>query len=127
MQLSPAQQSALIVQAPHAGTQACPLHTNCGPPEPAPGLGTQGARLQQSALDRHCRPAPTQLDPVQRGTPTLSGLHVSLWQLPEQQSHDALQLMLASRQTSPLGLHERGLRQLPRTFGGEMLHAPGAL
>jgi len=70
--------------------------------------------LQQSALDAHACPGARHAAPVHRGTPTLSGLHVSLFsQLPAQQSHDALQDIVASLQTSPLGLHPIGLRHTP--------------
>jgi hypothetical protein len=131
-QLSPAQQSALTVQAPQADTQVVEEQTNLGTPASAPasaaaGLGTQGTSLQQSALERHAAPAFTQVEFVQRGTPTLSGLQVSLWQLPLQQSHDAVHDALARRHTSPFGLQDIGLRQTPRTFPGEIEHAPGWL
>ena len=90
------------------------------------GLGTQGRPPQQSALLEHDCPAATQLAPVQRGTPTLSVLQVS-WvsQLPAQQSHDALQLIVLSLQTSPFGLHPIGLRHTPRG-PPEWTHAPAA-
>jgi hypothetical protein len=48
----PAQQSAVVVQAPPAGTHALP-QTNGGEPL---GFGTQGL-LQQSALVAHAVPA----------------------------------------------------------------------
>jgi hypothetical protein len=84
-------------------------------------LGTHGRPPQQSALDEQAWPAATQLTPVHRGTPMRSGLHVSIVsQLPEQQSHEALQLIVDSLQTSPFGLHECpasswnvGFRQTP--------------
>jgi hypothetical protein len=77
-------------------------------------LGTHGTPLQQSALDAHAPPALAHCIPAQRGTPTLSCLHVSIVsQLPEQQSHDELQLIAASLQTSPFGLHPEGRRQTP--------------
>jgi hypothetical protein len=70
--------------------------------------------LQQSALEAHAPPELTHCVPVQRGTPTLSCLHVSIVsQLPEQQSHDELQLIVASLQTSPFGLQPMGRRQMP--------------
>jgi hypothetical protein len=77
-------------------------------------FGTHGSPPQQSALVEQALPAAVQAAFVQRGTPTLSGLHVS-WvsQLPEQQSHEALHDLLASLQTSPFGLQEIGLRQTP--------------
>ena len=107
----PGQQSALLEQAPHAGTHEVTAQTKGGVP---PGLGTQGAPLQQSALDEHATPAPTHWASVHRGTPTLSCLHVScVSQLPEQQSQDELQDMVESLQTSPFGLHPIGLRQIP--------------
>jgi hypothetical protein len=131
LQLSPGQQSALTVQAPHAGTQLDEEQTKRAMPESAPastaaGLGTQGTALQQSALETHACPAPTQVESVQRGTPSMSGLHVSWWQLPLQQSHDALHDAAANRHTSPFGLQALGLRHTPRTLGGAMLHDPGA-
>jgi hypothetical protein len=43
-------------------------------------------------------------------------------QLPLQQSHDALQLLVCSLQTSPSGLQPLGLRQTPTVAGGVMLH-----
>jgi hypothetical protein len=133
MQLSPGQQSALIVQPPHAGTQLEVEQTRGATPASAPasaaaGLGTHGTWLQQSALEAQACPAPRHCTLVQRGTPTMSGLQVSfVSQLPAQQSHDALQLMVESLHTLPFGLHPIGLRQLPRTLGGVMLHAPGAV
>jgi hypothetical protein len=84
--------------------------------------------LQQSALETHACPAATHVAPVQRGTPTLSGLQVSsVSQLPLQQSHDELQLIVESLQTSPFGLHPVGLRQLPSTLGGVMWQLPTSL
>jgi len=107
----PGQQSALLEHAPHAPTHDIPEHTNGGLPV---GLGTHGAPLQQSALDAHELPAARHWAPVQRGTPTLSCLHVSSFsQLPEQQSHDELHDIVASLQTSPLGLHPIGFLQMP--------------
>jgi hypothetical protein len=64
----PGQQSALLVQPPHAGMHCMPEHTYGGIP---PGLGTQGNPPQQFALDAHAAPASTHA-PEQRGTPTLS-------------------------------------------------------
>jgi len=103
-----------------------------GTPESAPAsaaaaFGTQGKPLQQSALETHAAPAFAHCEFVQRGTPTLSGLHVFWWQLPLQQSHEAVHPMLPRRQTSPFGLQESGLRQMPSTFGGVTVHAPGWL
>jgi hypothetical protein len=69
--------------------------------------------LQQLALDAQEPPAATHVAPAQRGTPTLSGRHVFWWQLPAQQSHDALHDIVARRQTSPSGLQLIGLRQTP--------------
>jgi hypothetical protein len=128
-QLSPAQQSALTVQPPHAATHVVAEQTKRGTPESTPasaaaGLGTHGSALQQSALETHASPAFTHAESVQRGTPTLSSLHVSLWHTPLQQSHDARHCTVPRRQTSPFGLHALGLRQTPRVFGGVMLHAP---
>jgi hypothetical protein len=64
----PGQQSAEVVQALHAGTQAEPAQTNGAP---LPLFGTQGSPPQQLALEAQACPAPTQA-PAQRGTPTLS-------------------------------------------------------
>ena len=89
------------------------------------GLGTHGSPPQQSALDEQACPAPTHVEFVQRGTPMMSSRHVlcapvsppaPLLQLPEQQSHEALQDTIdPSVQTSPFGLQPVGLRQIPRT------------
>ena len=119
----PGQQSALVVHAPQALTHAG-AQMNGGF---IAGFGTQGRALQQSALDMHALPAPTQATSVHRGTPRLSGLQVS-WvsQLPAQQSHEALHDIDASLQTSPLGLQLVGLRQTPTVFGAVMTHAPMA-
>jgi hypothetical protein len=107
----PGQQSALFVHAPHAEMHDVPEQTYGGLPL---GLGTHGAPLQQSALDAHELPAFTQLRNEQRGTPTLSCLQVSSFsQLPEQQSHDELQLIVCSLHTSPFGLHPIGRRHTP--------------
>jgi hypothetical protein len=98
----PGQQSALLVQPPQAGMQTFGEHTNGGDP---PAFGTQGVPLQQSALEAQELPAPTHWAPVQRGTPTLSCLHVSIVsQLPAQQSQLELHDIVASLQTSPFGL-----------------------
>ena len=77
------------------------------------GFLTQGAPPQQLALEAQGPPASTQ-GPAQRGTPTLSCLHVS-WvsQLPLQQSHDELQDIVCSLQTSPSGLQPMGRRHTP--------------
>jgi hypothetical protein len=118
---SPAQQSALIVHLPQLGTQLDVPQTNGAP---AAGFGTQGSPLQQSALDAQACPAPTHCTSVHRGTPTLSGLHVSLTsQLPEQQSHDALHDIVFSLHTSPFGLQDVGLRHTP-SVPPEKTHAP---
>ena len=107
----PGQQSALLVQPPQAETQIVGEHTYGGVPL---GFGTHGTPLQQSALDAHEAPAPTHCRFAQRGTPTLSCLHVSsVSQLPAQQSHDELQLVVCSLHTSPLGLHPIGSVQMP--------------
>jgi hypothetical protein len=102
-----------------------PLHTNGGVP-PATGLGTQGAPPQQFALDAHAPPAFTHCAPAQRGTPTLSCLHVSfVSQLPLQQSQDELHDDVFNLQTSPSGLHPIGLRQTPTVLGGVMAQVTG--
>jgi hypothetical protein len=43
-------------------------------------------------------------------------------QLPLQQSHEALQLIVLSLQTSPLGLQDMGLRHTPSLPPAETLH-----
>jgi hypothetical protein len=67
----PGQQSALLVQLPHAGTHWVALHTNLGVP-PSAGLGTHGEPLQQLALDAQPLPGMTHTAGEHRGTPTLS-------------------------------------------------------
>jgi hypothetical protein len=122
---APPQQSALVVHLPHAAEHDCP-QTNVGDPD---GFGMHGRPLQQSALEAHAAPAPTQVAPVQRGTPTLSCLHVMppfCSQLPEQQSQDALQEVVASLQTSPFGLHPWGLLQIPSSAPAVFAHEPAA-
>jgi hypothetical protein len=52
----PGQQSALLVHPPHAAMQLVPAHTYGGA-APATGLGTQGAPLQQFALEAQAAPA----------------------------------------------------------------------
>jgi hypothetical protein len=110
-----------MLHPPHAGTQKPVAQTNAGV---VPlGLGMQGSPEQQSALVEHACPAATHEAPVQRGTPTLSGLHVSWFsQLPLQQSHEALQLIVASLQTSPFGLQPLGLRHTPSEAPAGLLH-----
>ena len=89
----------------------------------SPGPGTQGRPPQQSALVEQAWPAEMQLAPVHRGTPTLSCLQVSMVsQLPLQQSHDALQLIVFNLHTSPFGLQPVGLRQTPRVPLPEKSH-----
>lgn len=84
-----------------------------------PVFGTHGSPLQQSALDAHACPAPRHAAAVQRGTPTLSSLQVScVSQLPAQQSHDELQDIVESLQTSPFGLHPWGFTQTPTVLPG---------
>jgi hypothetical protein len=97
-------------------------------------LGTHGRPPQQSALDEQACPAPMQLEYVQRGTPMMSRRQVlcgpvsppaPLLQLPEQQSHEALQETRDPRvQMSPFGLQPVGLRQTPSTpaSGSAPLH-----
>jgi hypothetical protein len=124
----PGQQSALLLQVPHAGTHCWPKQTNGGLP-PSTGLGTHGWPPQQSALDAHPAPASTHWAYVQRGTPTLSCWQVSrFWpsHTPLQQSQEALHDMFASLQTSPLGLHPIGLVQIP-TPPSVPLHLTGPL
>src|SRR5262249_44315085 len=72
--ISPGQQSAVMVHVPHFGTH--PWKQMNGGMPPSTGLGTHGTPLQQFALVAHAPPASTH-GPVQRGTPTLSGLQVS--------------------------------------------------
>jgi hypothetical protein len=127
-QVAPPQQSALVVQVPQLGEHVCAEQTKGGE-EPA-GLGMHGRPLQQSALDAHAAPAPTQAAFVHRGTPTLSCRQVMppfLLQLPEQQSHEALHEVVASLQTSPFGLQPWGLLQMPRLAPAALAHDPAAL
>jgi hypothetical protein len=87
------------------------------------GLGTQGAPLQQSALEAQPVPASAHCALVQRGTPSLSCLHVPSWQLPEQQSHVWLQEFVESRHAPPFGSQLRLARlQMPTVFGGVISH-----
>jgi len=82
--------------------------------------------LQQFPLDAHAPPGSTHVAPEQRGTPTLSRWQVSsLLQLPLQQSHEALQDIVASLQTSPSGLQPCGFLQTPTGDGGVMSHVTG--
>jgi hypothetical protein len=67
----PGQQSADVVQAPHALTHVAVKQMKGGD-APATGLGTQGTAPQQSALEAHAPPDFTQVAGEQRGTPTLS-------------------------------------------------------
>jgi hypothetical protein len=125
-QNSPAQQSALVVHAPHEGMHCTAEHTRGGvPPSAGAGLGTHGAPLQQSALVEQPLPAFTHWASAQRGTPSLSVLHVSMVsQLPEQQSHVALQLMVASLHTAPLGSQLRIERLHTPTVAGGVIEQP---
>jgi hypothetical protein len=50
---------------------------------------------------------------------------VSWWQLPLQQSHEAVQDMVLRRHTSPSGLQPMGLRQMPTVLGGVMVQVTG--
>jgi len=122
--VSPAQQSALIVQVPQLGTHVVDPQTYGGV---VPlGFGTHGRPLQQSAADAHACPAPTHATPVHRGMPTLSVLHVSMvLQLPAQQSHEALHDCVASLHTSPFGLHPCGLRHVPSVAPADLTHVTG--
>jgi hypothetical protein len=125
----PGQQSALLVQPPHAGTHTADPQTKRGvPASPGFGLGTQGKWLQQLALDAHPPPAGTQVAGAHRGTPTLSCRQVSIVsQLPAQQSHEALQLIVLSLQTFPSGWQPIGLRHTPTVLGAVIAQAPAAL
>src|SRR5262245_29592052 len=86
------------------------------------GFGTQGRPPQQLALDAHASPAPAHCAAAQRGTPSESGRQVSAWQLPLQQSHEALHDVVASLHTSPSGLQPVGFWHTPTVAGGVMLH-----
>jgi hypothetical protein len=118
----PGQQSALVEHAPQAETHALAKQVKGGVP---PGLGTQGAPLQQSALEAQEPPELTQLEKAQRGTPRLSWRHVSAWQLPAQQSHVSLQDIVLSLQMSPFGLQPIGRRQTPTVAPALMTHVTG--
>ena len=121
----PGQQSALLVQGPHDAMHDVPEQTKGGAP-PLAAFGTQGAPLQQFALDAHAPPAATHWAAAHRGTPTLSCLHVSfVSQFPLQQSHDELHDIVLSLHTSPSGLHPIGLRQMPTREGAVMTHVTG--
>jgi hypothetical protein len=123
MQVSPSQQSALLVHAPQVATHDALKQMYGGVPF---GFGTQGRPLQQFALDAQEPPAATHCAAAHRGTPTLSSLQVSrFWQLPLQQSHEELHDIVESLQTSPSGLHPCGLRQTPTMKGIEMSHVTG--
>jgi hypothetical protein len=93
---------------------------------PSTGFGTQGRLLQQFALVAHEPPAITHAWAAHRGTPSESCLHVS-WvsQLPLQQSHDALQDIVASLHTSPSGLQPIGFLHTPTVSPGKMLQLTG--
>jgi hypothetical protein len=122
-QLVPTQQSALMVHGPHAGWQVSCEQMNGGLPL---GLGTHGALLQQFALVAQEPPAATHCAAAQRGTPTESSLQVSpWWQLPLQQSHEALHDSVSRRHTSPSGLQPCGLRHTPIELGGVMSQVTG--
>jgi hypothetical protein len=88
------------------------------------GLGTHGAPLQQSALDAQPAPASAHWALAQRGTPSLSCLHVSIVsQLPAQQSHVELHDIVWSLQTAPFGSQLRPARlQMPTVAGGVIAH-----
>jgi hypothetical protein len=89
-------------------------------------LGTHGAPPQQLALDAHALPALAHCAGAHRGTPTLSCLQVSMVsQLPAQQSHEELQLIVFNLQTSPSGLQPDGRRQTPRPLPDAMTHVTG--
>ena len=120
----PRQQSASLEHEPHRAMHDDPEHTYGAPP--ATAFGTQGAPLQQLALDAHEPPAAVHVAGAQRGTPTLSCLQVSSFsQLPAQQSHDELQDIVFSLHTSPSGLQPIGLRQTPTVAGDVMTHVTG--
>jgi hypothetical protein len=132
-QTSPAQQSALVVHAPHFGTHAPPVKHW----KPPPSTGTNGgptppSGAQQSAAVAQAWPGLTQLPPVQRGTPTLSGWQESVVsQLPEQQSQGWLQDIDFSLQTWPGGWQvwpasswNFEFEQRPSVEPGEIEHAP---
>jgi hypothetical protein len=124
--LSPGQQSASLLHAPHAGTHALWAQTYGGTP-PGAGFGTQGRPLQQLALEAHAPPGGTHCRPAQRGTPTESGLQVSsVVHDPLQQSQAALQDTVAGLQISPSGLQPCGLRQVPTALGGPLTQMTGA-
>jgi len=77
-----------------------------------------GNPSQQLALEAQASPFMAHFSGAQRGTPTLSTLHVScVSQLPLQQLQEALQDIVASLQMSPSGLQPMGLRQTPTAYG----------
>src|SRR5581483_3589733 len=80
-QVSPLQQSALVVHRPPCITHMAP---QCSAPFAS---GTHGSPLQQSVENEQLPPACTQLPTrLQRGMPTLSGLQQSLVEMHAQQS-----------------------------------------
>jgi hypothetical protein len=92
----------VVEQVLHDGTHWVVAQTYGGVPL---GLGTQGSPLQQSALVAQAVPPSPQFPFAQRGTPTLSCLQ-AVWLLPRpaQQSWFALQDVVISLHTSPLGV-----------------------
>jgi hypothetical protein len=133
MQGRPVQQSAVVVHEPPVLTQTPPPQTYGGTPESGAkaGFGAHG-KPQQSALVAQAWPDRDPPSPhdspfnVQRGIPRMS-----CWQtygfwftLPAQQLFSALQVMLASLQMAPAGLHELPLSQRPTGWPGSLLQVP---
>jgi hypothetical protein len=122
MQVDPTQQSASTVHPPQVGTHDTFAQMYGGVP-PSAGFGTHGSLLQQLALVAHAPPSDTHCIAAQRGTPTESGLQVSwVWQLPAQQSYEALHDIVCSLQMSPSGLQPVGLRHTPTVKPVVMAH-----
>jgi hypothetical protein len=123
----PAQQSAVVVQPPAAGTHDVPPQTKGG--EPA-GFGTHGLP-QQSALEAQAVPAgggflvqSTSVPAVQRGMPSRSCLQLSgcVITVPAQQRSVALHSATARRQMEPAGLQLIQLVHRPTVAPASLLH-----
>jgi hypothetical protein len=128
----PAQQSAVVVQPPAAGTHTVPPQTKGGVPA---GLGTHGLP-QQSALEAHAVPAgggfivQSTSDPaVQRGIPSRSSLQLSGWVItvPAQHRSVSLHCMTARRQMEPAGLQAIQLVQRPTVAPAALLQCTFAM
>ncbi len=112
MQLSPMQQSALVVQNPPCGTHIDP---QCSAPVAS---GTHGSPLQQSPLNEQLPPAGTHAPTrLQRGMPTLSGWQQLFVEMQAQQSSRTLVVPPAHTGV--------GLRWHTSPAGSQVLLQPG--